>query len=117
MADTIQKWTPVRTRHSISFYPWKSDDVAHAKKIGIIVEASRKKFDDYDKCMAECEDLTEKGNCARWEFAYWTKEYTKKLREIAEDERFFKPELADETKTTIYSVVDMMESMAREMVQ
>lgn len=117
MSDGKIKWVPVRFRHAISFNPMDAEFVKSGKESGRVMEASRKKFDDYAACVAECERLTDAGNCARWEFAYYAKEFAKKLNELAEDKRFFMKGVADETQDTIYATARMIEVMAREMVQ
>lgn len=115
MADT-KKWVPVRFLHDISFTPMDAELVKSGKECGRVVEASRKKFDDYTACRVECDRLTEEGNCARWEFAYLAKEFVKKLRSLSDDDRFFKRGIADETQDTINSTARMIETLAREMV-
>lgn len=115
MADT-KKWVPVRFLHGISFVPMDAELVKSGKECGRVVEASRKKFNDYTACHVECVRLTDEGNCARWEFAHLAKEFVEKLRSLSNDNRFFKRGMADETQDTINSTARMIETLAREMV-
>ena len=113
MADNQVKWCAVRSRYSTQFYVTQ---VEQAKCKKVFVERGKKSFLSYDKAVEDAQRLTEEHNCAEWEFSRLVREFSQKAFTLANDQTFFPQGLHSDTKESIYSAINMLRSLADNMV-
>lgn len=113
MTDKQVKWRAVRSRYSTDFHVAQVEQAACKT---VFVECGKKSFASYDKAVEDARRLTEEHNCAQWEFSRLVNEFSRKASTLANDQTFFQHGLHSDTKESIYAAIQMLRSLADNMV-
>ena len=113
MADNQVRWCAVRSRYSTQF---DVVQVGQASCKKVYVERGNKTFATYDKAIEDAQRLTKERNCAQWEFSRLVSEFSRKASTLASDQTFFPQGLHSDTKESIYAAINMLRSLADNMV-
>ena len=114
MAEKKQMWCAARSRYQPGFTGAVPVENAAVKRI--FVERGKKSFSTYEKAAEDAKRLTEEHNCAQWEFARLVAKFSRDAKALASDQRFFKQGLHSDVKDDIWNAVNMLESLANNMV-